>query len=45
MLKKLTTKALICLLTLAFFVSCKTDKKEQVEEIEIKKDNTIEIVT
>jgi hypothetical protein len=44
-LQKLTTKALICLLILALFVSCKTDKKEQVEEIEVKKDNTIEIIT
>jgi hypothetical protein len=44
-LQKLTTKALICLLILALFVSCKTDKKEQVEEIEVKKDNTIEVIT
>ena len=43
--KKLTTKALIYLLILALFVSCKTDKKEQVEEIEVEKDNAIEIVT
>ncbi len=43
--KKLTTIALICLLILALFVSCKTDKKEQVEEIELKKDNIIEIIT
>ncbi|MBN4085182.1 hypothetical protein JYT89_02460 [Flavobacteriaceae bacterium AH-315-B10] len=44
-LKKLTFKTLIYLLTLALFVSCKSDKKEQVEEIEVKKDNAIEIVT
>jgi uncharacterized cupredoxin-like copper-binding protein len=44
-LQKLTTKALICLLILTIFVSCKTDKKEQVEEIEVKKDKTIEVIT
>ena len=37
--KKLASKALIYLLTLALFVSCKTDKKEE------KKDNVIEVVT
>jgi len=44
-LQKLTSKALIYLFILALFVSCKTDKKEQVEEIEVKKDNIIEIIT
>ena len=44
--KKLTTtKTLIYLLILALIVSCKSDKKEQVEEIEVKKDNVIEIIT
>ena len=44
-LKNLTPKALICLLILTLFVSCKTDKKEQVEKIEVKKDKTIEVIT
>ncbi len=44
--KKLTIKALIYLLTLVLFVSCKTDNKaEQKGELEAKKDNVIEIVT
>jgi hypothetical protein len=43
--KKLTTKTLICLLILALFVSCKSDKKEQVEKIEVEKENIIEIIT
>lgn len=47
MLKKLTTKTLIYLLILTLFVSCKTDKKEQVDysKKEDKKGNVIEVVT